>query len=297
MKIGKRDIELSNTEKALFDDAGITKGDMIDYYREMASVMLPHVRDRALTLHRFPDGIRAKGFYQQNVSDYFPDWIARATLGKGSETEYPVVTDTPSLVYLANQAAIEFHVWLSRVDRPDHPDRMIFDLDPAGEDFSTVRFAASQLHELLVQELGLPCFAMTTGSRGLHLVVPLDPTSNFDSVRGFARRIAEIAVTRAPDRPTTEQRKDKRGDRLFLDTTRNAYGQTGIAPYSLRAKPGGPLATPLEWKEVDDSTLRADRYTLENIRRRLGQRSDPWRHIKRHAVKIASHRKQLDHLR
>ncbi|MGH8162221.1 MAG: non-homologous end-joining DNA ligase [Gammaproteobacteria bacterium] len=280
----------------MFPDAGITKGDLIDYYLKVADMMMPHIKNRALTLHRFPDGIGADGFYQQNASDYFPDWIPRATLGKGKDkTEHAVCNDTATLVYLANQAVITPHVWLSRTDQPDHPDRMIFDLDPADDDFDTVRSAARALHEAL-DTLDLACFLMTTGSRGLHVVVPLDRGSDFDAVRDFARRLADRVTERAPDEFTTEQRKNKRAGRLFLDTTRNAYGQTAVAPYAVRAKPGAPVAAPLEWKELNDAKLTSRRYHLGNIARGLRQREDPWRSIGRHAVKLEAHRKRLEKL-
>lgn len=294
MRIGRHEVELSNRDKILFPDDAITKGELIDYYREISPIMLPHLRDRALTLHRFPDGIGSGGFYQQNASAYFPDWITLATLGKGPDkTEHAVCNDAASLVYLANQAAIALHVWPVRIDRPDCPDRMIFDLDPADTGFETVRFAALLLFELLSNALDLRCFVMTTGSRGLHVVVPLDRSSDFDSVRDFARELADRTAARAPDRLTTEQRKNKRRGRLFLDTTRNAYGQTAVAPYSVRARPGAPIATPLEWKEVDDPRLASDRYRLGNIFRRLGRKKDPWRSIKRHAARLETRRKRL----
>jgi bifunctional non-homologous end joining protein LigD len=297
MKVGKREVALSNRDKILFPDAGITKGDLINYYRAVADLMLPHIKDRALTLHRFPEGIDKEGFYQQNVSDYFPDWIARARLGKGeAKTEHAVIKEAATLVYLANQAAIALHAWPARIDRPRHPDRMIFDLDPPDNEFAAVRFAARLLHRVLAEELDLSCFVMTTGSRGLHVVVPLDRSSDTDEMVGFARALAKHVAERAPDRLTTELRKNKRRGRLFLDTTRNAWGQTGIAPYSVRAKPGAPIATPLEWKEVDDSRLTSARYHIKNISRRLSQRGDPWRGINRHAAKLASRRKRLDKL-
>jgi bifunctional non-homologous end joining protein LigD len=296
MKVGNREIDLSNRDKLLFPDAGISKGALIDYYADVADTMLRHVAERALTLRRFPDGIDTQGFFQQNAADYFPDWIVRKRLGKGEKDEHVVVTEAATLVYLANQAAIELHPWLSRIDRPDHPDRMIFDLDPGEEGFAAVRFAARQLHQVLAEDLDLPCFVMTTGSRGLHVMVPLDRSARFDEVREFARILADHIAGCAPDRLTTEQRKAKSRGRLFLDTLRNAYGQTAVAPWSVRARPNAPIATPLLWKELDDSRLRPDRYHIKNISRRLRERGDPWRDIKRHAVKLGSRHDRLARL-
>lgn len=292
MKLGGHEIEISHPDKLLFPDAGITKGDLADYYRRIAKTMLPHIEDRPLTLHRFPDGIGAKGFYQQNVSDYFPDWIARVRLPKeDGEVEHCLCNDAATLVYLAGQACISLHAWLARAEHPRRPDRMIFDLDPPGEDFELVRFAARTIRETLA-DVGLAGFVMTTGSRGLHVTVPLDASADFEASRSFARRIAGLAAARAPDRLTTEQRKNKRGGRLYLDTMRNAYGQTGVAPYAVRAKPGAPVATPLEWSELDGK-LRADKYRIGNVFRRLARKKDPWRGIGRHAASLGAHEARL----
>lgn len=296
MKVGRREIDIPNLDKVLFPDAGITKRDLVDYYRRIAGTMLPHIRNRPLTLHRFPDGIDAKGFYQQNVSDYFPDWIARVRLAKeGGEVEHCMCNDAATLVYLAGQACITPHAWLARAGNPRHPDRMIFDLDPPGGDFTLVRFAAHTIRKVL-EDIGLGGFVMTTGSRGLHVMVPLDAGTDFDAVRDFARRVAWVAAARAPQRLTTEQRKDKRGGRLYLDIMRNAYGQTAVAPYAVRAKPGAPVATPLEWDELGNARLRANSYRINNIFARLARRQDPWRGIGRRAVAIGTREAALSRL-
>lgn len=165
MKVGGREIDISNLDKVLFPDAGITKGDLVDYYRRIAATMLPDIQNRPLTLHRFPDGIADKGFYQQNASDDFPGWIARVRLPKeDGEVEHCVCNDAASVVYLAGQACITPHAWLARADRSHHPDRMIFDLDPTGDDFATVRLAARTIRDVL-DNVGLTSFVMTTGSR------------------------------------------------------------------------------------------------------------------------------------
>lgn len=164
----------------------------------------------------------------------------------------------------------------------NHPDKLIFDLDPPGNDFETVRFAAGWLREML-QEVGLVPFVMTTGSKGLHVVAPLDRSADFDEVRAFVRQLADELARREPERLTTETRKDQRQGRVFLDYLRNAYGQTGVAPYTVRAKPGAPVATPLDWAELADPRLHSQRYTLRNIFQRLGQKADPWQNIRDHA--------------
>lgn len=284
---------VSHRDKILFPGDGITKGGLIDYYGRIAPVMLPYLRDRPLTLHRFPDGIAEEGFFQKSVSDYFPDWIARATVAKeGGTVTHALCRDARTLQYLADQATIDFHIWLARIDRPRHPDRLIFDLDPPGDDFAPVVRAARAIKALL-DELGLVAFPMTTGSRGLHVTLPLDRGADFDAARGFARALATRIAEDEPDAYTLEQRRAKRGDRVYLDVMRNGYAQTGVAPYSVRAKPGAPVATPLAWRELDDPKLHPRRYHLGNIFRRLGQRPCPWREIDRHAQSLEAAAKRL----
>lgn len=287
MKVGRHDIRVSRADKVLFPDAGITKGDLVDYYRRIADTMLPHVRERPLTLHRFPDGIAADGFYQQEAPEYFPDWIDRVRLPResGGSIERCLCNNAATLVYLADQACITPHAWLAHANRPRHPDRMIFDLDPADDDFASVRRGARTIREVL-DDIGLASFVMTTGSRGLHVVVPLDASADFDAVRAFSRRIAKVAAARVPDKLTTEQRKQKRKGRLYLDVMRNAYGQTAVAPYAVRAKSGAPVAMPLAWDELGNGKLRADRYHIDNAFRRLARRRDPWHDMDRHAASL-----------
>ncbi len=296
LSLDGHDLKLTSLDKVFFPHAGITKGDLVDYYRRIARVALPHYRGRALTQQRFPDGIGEEGFFQKQTPDHYPDWIARATLPKeDGQTTYVTVEDAASLVYLANQGMVTPHLALSRSDKPDHPDRMVFDLDPSDGDFEKVRFAARRLKDAL-DELELPAFLQTTGSRGLHVVVPLTREWNFDQVRGFARNLAGLLADRHPDRLTVEQRKNKRGDRVFLDILRNAYGQTAVAPYGVRAKPGAPVATPLSWAELDRPGLTPQRYTLKNIFRRLGAKQDPWREMDRKAVALSEAARHLGEL-
>jgi bifunctional non-homologous end joining protein LigD len=275
-------VETSREDKVFFPEAGLTKGNLIDYYRRIAETMLPHVRDRPVVMRRFPNGIAGKSFVQQEAPDYFPAWIERVRVDKktGGKIEHVLCQNQAALVYLADQACITPHVWLSRRDRLGHPDQMIFDLDPPDDDFGLVRRAAGRLREVL-DELGLQVFAKTTGGRGLHLLVPLDRQTDFEAVRKFAQDVATLTAARDQEKLTTEQRKDKRRGRLFLDTGRNAYGQTAVAPYAVRAKPGAPVATPLASGELSDSKLDSQRYTIRNIFKRLGRKADPWAGIER----------------
>jgi bifunctional non-homologous end joining protein LigD len=279
-------IELKNLDKPLFPESGLTKGGLVDYYRRIAATALPHYRDRPLSMQRFPDGIGDDGFFQKDRPDHYPEWIASVSLKKqGGRIEHVIVNDAATLVYLANQACITLHLALARADKPHHPDRLVLDLDPSDDDFAKVQRTAKRLKDLL-DELELESFVQTTGSRGLHIVVPLDRSADFDRVRRYAKRLAETLAGRYPDEVTTEQRKNKRGKAVFVDYLRNAYGQTAVAPYSVRAIENAPVATPLRWGEVGDKRLRPQKYTIGNLFRRLGQIDDPWAGIDRHRQSI-----------
>ncbi len=298
IEVGSHTVELSSTEKVMFPDDGITKGDVIDYYERMAETMLPYMTARPVTMHRFPNGVDAGGFYQKEAPNYFPDWIERVLIDvEGEEQQQEQITceNAATLVYLANQGCITPHIWLSRVDKLNHPDRLIFDLDPSADNFKLVLQAAHDLRAIL-EEVNLASYLMTTGSRGLHVVVPLDRSADFDTVRTFSHDLASVLAARHPERLTTEQRKAKRRGRLFLDYLRNAYAQNSVAPYSLRAKPGAPVATPIEWGELSDSKLDSRRYNLQNIFRRLGQMPDPWQEIDSHAYSLDEPRRLLQEL-
>ncbi|MBU6996273.1 MAG: ATP-dependent DNA ligase [Theionarchaea archaeon] len=278
MKVGSHTIEPSNEDKVFFPESRITKGDLVHYYRDIAPIMLPHVQDRPVTMHRFPDGIEGEGFYQKEVPEYFPQWVDRVRISKkeGGENQQAVCNNAATLVYLADQACITPHIWLSRTDRLNHPDKLVFDLDPPPDAFELVRKAAYGLKDVL-KEIGLTPFVMTTGSRGVHVVAPLDRSQEFDTVRTFAENLADSLFQEDPQNLTTEQRKAKRGSRVFLDIMRNSYAQTSVAPYAVRAKPGAPVATPLEWRELEDVTSQS--YTITTVLERMSQKSDPWKSL------------------
>lgn len=298
MKIGRHEIDISNRDKVFFPEKGITKGDLIDYYKGVAGVMLPHMEDYAVSMQRFPDGLQGEGFFNKDAPDYFPDWIDEVHFPKreGGSFDAPVVDTAAALVYLADQAAITFHRYLARVDDLERPDKMIYDLDPPEgvQDYQSVREAALDLRKVL-EEIDLTSFVQTTGSEGYHVVVPIDREQDFDAVRAFATDLAKVLVSRHGDKYTLEQRKDKREGRIFLDMLRNAYGATSVAPYSVRALPSAPVATPITWDELHEGVSPRD-WTLENIKLRLGQIEDPWSGIMRHAQSIASRRSALDGL-
>jgi bifunctional non-homologous end joining protein LigD len=296
MKVGRRDVTVNRPEKVLFPDEGMTKEDLAEYYLRAARVMLPHVRDRPLHMRRFADGVEGTIIDQKRMPRHFPDWVGRARVqrkGGGSLTQV-LVQDAPTLVYLAGQA-IEPHVWLSRADRPDHPDLLVFDLDPPRSDFAAAREAAELLHELL-EELALVPYVKTTGGRGLHITCPLDRRAGFDTVRAFAHDVAGLLARRHPDRITTEQRKQKRRGRLFVDTMRNAYAQTVIAPYAVRARPGAPVATPVEWDELRRRGFDPQKLTLRSLNDRLDAKRDPWTSQRRSARSLRQPERRLREL-
>ena len=294
VRIGRREIRISRPEKVLFPEDGITKGELIEYYARIAPQILPHLRNRPLTLERYPDGIHTKRFFQKEVSSYFPEWIRRVTVKKvGGTVNHLVCNDTATLVYIANQACITPHIFLSRIDKLDHPDQMVFDLDPQSEDFELVRSTARAFKQLLDQ-LELPAFLKTTGSRGLHVVVPLQRRESFDSVREFSRQLAAIVVSQAPNERTLESLKARRGSRVFIDTNRNAYAQLVAPAYAVRARQGAPVSVPIDWSELEKKSLRPNGFTIRNIFERLDKAEDPWADFWRSGVSLTKARRKLD---
>lgn len=290
-------VKLTNQDKVLFPESKLTKGDLVEYYAAIAETMLPYLADRPLTMHRFPDGIGGENFMQKSVSDYYPDFIARVEVEKeGGTLEMPLADQPADLIYFANLGCITLHPWLSRIDGVDYPDKMIIDLDPpTAEQFELARGAAFAVRELF-DALGLASFPMTTGSKGLHVVVPLDRKWDFDQVGAFAEDACAIVAGRHPDDYTTQFYKKGRHGRLFLDTRRNAYAQTAVAAYSVRAREGAPVATPLDWSEVDDKKLVSSRYTIKTVLKKLERDGDPWKGWTRKAKGLTTARKRLDEL-
>jgi bifunctional non-homologous end joining protein LigD len=288
-------VEVTRPDKPFFPDDGISKGELVGYYRQVAPAIIPYLRDRPLVMGRYPDGITGQRIVQKNVPRHFPEWVSRAEVSKKGGTVCHVVCDKPAtLVYLANQACIELHVFLSHLGALDRPDQLVFDLDPPDEEhFGDACRHALDLRELLEGELGLIAYVKTTGGKGLHVHVPLRPEEDFDSVRGFARDAAALLVSRSPGQLTIEQRKEQRGQRLYLDLMRNAYAQTVIAPYAVRARRGAPVATPLHWAELSDGGLSPRQFTLRTMADRLAQSADPWEGVARHRRGLPGARRRL----
>lgn len=276
-EIDGRTVEITSVERILFPDAGWTKGDLVDHYLRHAELVLRYLRGRPITLQRFPEGIGEAGFYQKEAGEHFPAWVETVQVPRRQDdgvVNHVVCRSAADVVYLANQGTMTFHVTPSRAEHLEIPDLVVFDLDPPEDgDVDDVRWATRRVRDAF-REIGLSPFIQTTGSKGYHVVAPLEPRSAFAEVRPFVRDLAAWLAREHPDRLTVEQRKAKREGRVFLDTARNAYAQTFVAPYSVRPRPGAPIATPIDWEELGRVDPRT--YTLGNISRRLGQKRDPW---------------------
>ena len=284
IKLGRREVEITHPDKPLFDRPRVTKLDLARHYERVAEAMLPHVRGRPLALEAFPRGIDGHGYYMKSVPDHFPDWIETAEVAKrGGALIQAVAENAATLVYLAAQNVITPHIWLSRIDEPRKPDRLIIDFDPnPGIGFAAVRAAARDAGERL-RDAGLVPFAMVTGSRGVHVVCPLRRGPGYKQVHTYARSVAEAMVADDPKRLTLEWHRDERGPRIFVDVNRINYAQHAVAPYGVRARPRAPIAMPIEWGELSDSKLKPDRWTVGNAADRLASEGDAWKGIGRRA--------------
>lgn len=267
---------ITHPEKVLFPDDGITKGELAAYYEMIAPVMLPHIVRRPVTMERFPAGIAKKGFIQKDVSKGFPEWLQRVEVPKkDGVVHHPIVTDTRSLLWLVNQNTITPHVWISRAPDVYYPDICIFDLDPSVDDAGMLRAAALALREVL-NELGLPSWVKTSGSKGFHIAVPLDGKADMGEVAGFAHALGALLVKRDPKNLTQEFHKVDRGIRILIDTGRNGWSATHAAAYAVRAKPGAPVSAPCTWEELEKGKVGPQTFTLRNMAARIADVADLW---------------------
>ncbi len=266
-------VEISHPEKLLYPKDGITKGEVAAYYEQAAALMLPHLASRPLTLERYPAGIDKPGFMQKHAGKGFPPFIERVELPKQDGTvQYPSIKDDEGLLYLVNQNTITFHIPCIRTFDLEHPDRLVFDLDPTEGDVEGARFGAEAVANLL-NEMGVGSHVMTSGSKGYHVVVDLRPTIDFDSLARFAQASAVLLSHLHPDRLTVEFLKKERKSRVFVDWLRNGFGATGVSPYSLRPRPGAPIAMPITWDELPHT--QPNQFQLREVADRLG--TDLWR--------------------
>jgi bifunctional non-homologous end joining protein LigD len=268
---------ITHPEKILFPADGITKGELASYYETIAPVMLPHLRRRPITMERFHRGIGAPGFFQKDVSKGFPEWLERVEVPKhGGTVHHPIANDVRSLLWLANQNSITIHVWPSRTPNLYNPDICIFDLDPSNEDdLDTLRAAALQVRELL-DDLGMPSWIKTSGSKGFHIAVPLDGKSDFGEVARFTHTVGRVLVNRDPEHLTQEFMKVDRGGRILVDTGRNGYSATYAATYTVRARPGAPVSAPCTWEEIESGAVGPKTFTIRTMAQRIAAAGDLW---------------------
>jgi bifunctional non-homologous end joining protein LigD len=277
---------ITHPEKVLFPVDGITKGELAAYYEAVAPLIVPHLRGRPITMERFPSGIGAKGFLQKDVSKGFPEWLERAEAPKkGGVVHYPMVGDSRSLEWLANQNCITPHVWSSRAPNLYQPDLCVFDLDPSVDDQEVLRAAALAVRDVLA-ELGLPSWPKTSGSKGFHIVVPLDAQAGFDEVAAFSNAVAAILIERDPAHLTQEFSKAERGERIYVDTGRNGYSATFAAVYGVRARPGAPVSAPCTWTELERGEVTPQTFTLRTMAARIAAVGELWAdlHAQPHAL-------------
>src|ERR1700752_74812 len=268
---------ITHPEKILFPGEGITKGELASYYETIEPVMLPHLRRRPITMERYHRGIGTAGFFQKDVSKGFPEWLKRVEVPKhGGTVHHPIANDVRSLLWLANQNSITIHVWPSRTPNLYHPDICIFDLDPSREDDpDTLRATALMLRDFL-DDLGLPSWIKTSGSKGFHIAVPLNGKHDFGNVARFAHTVGRILVSRDPENLTQEFHKVDRGGRILVDTGRNGYSATYAATYPVRAKPGAPVSAPCTWKEIKNGEVGPKTFTLRTMAQRIAAVGDLW---------------------
>lgn len=285
---------ISHPEKVLFPQSGITKGALCAYYESVAAVMVPHIAGRPVTMERYPAGIGPgkKGFIQKDVSKGFPAWLTRVEIPRRDEkregnVHYPLANDAQSLLWMANQNSITPHVWTSRLPELLRPDLCVFDLDPSHDDSVPLRRAALAVRALL-DELALPSFVKTSGSKGFHIVVPLQGETDFETVWRFAHGAGAILVKRHPDLLTQEFIKADRGDRIFVDTGRNGAGATCAAVYAVRAREGAPVSAPCTWPEVESGAVGPQTFTIATMPDRLAEHGDLWAPMDRQGVSLAA---------
>jgi bifunctional non-homologous end joining protein LigD len=284
---------ITHPDKVLFPDDGITKGELAAYYEAIAPVMVPHINGRPVTMERYPSGIGHKGFFHKDVSKGFPEWLERVEAPKkDGVVHHPIVRDTRSLLWITNQNCITPHVWTSRAPTLYYPDICVFDLDPSRPDLERLNEAAFALRDLL-SELDLTSWVKTSGSKGLHIVVPLDGKTKMGDVARFAHAVGAALVARHPDRLTQEFAKVDRGTRIYVDTGRNGYSATFAAAYAVRAKPGAPVSAPCTWEELEQGDASPQAFTLRNMKERIDRVGDVWADLRKTRYSVASRLKRL----
>jgi bifunctional non-homologous end joining protein LigD len=279
---GRRVVRLSSPERVLFPDDGITKGDLFAYYRDVAPALIPHLRDRPFTMKRFREGIAKPFFFQKDAPKGMPEWIPRRTFrthpreGGSRLVDFPLVNDHLALLWMVQMHCIDLNAWYSRVDKPDRPDFVLFDLDPPDGGFALAARVAHYVRAA-VEAVGLRSYVKTSGADGIHVVVPVTRRATWEQTRTFAERIAEQLVREHPGEATTEWLKRKR-EGVYVDARQNGPGKTIASVYSVRPKPGAPVSTPLRWEELDES-VDPRQFTMRTVLERVDRHGDLFRPV------------------
>jgi len=276
---GRRELRLSNLDKPFWPDEGITKGDLLSYYRVVAPVLVPHLKDRPFMMRRYPDGAYGKAFFQKDAPSHMPEWIPRYRAlvstregGRKKWVDFPVIVDELGVLWMVNMGCIDMNTWYSRVDKPDRPDFVLFDLDPTPEVPWSQTIEVALILKGLLDALGLESFPKTSGGKGFHVLVPIDRRSSYDDTRSFAELVAGAIARTHPKLATTEWSKARRRG-VLIDSNQNGEGKTISSVYSVRPRPNAPVSTPLRWDEVDDK-LNPSIYTMPVVLERIRQYGD-----------------------
>jgi bifunctional non-homologous end joining protein LigD len=282
LSLGEKRVRLSHEDKVYFPAVGLTKGDVLDYYRGVAPYLLPHLADRPLVMERWPEGVVDGHFYQKDAPAYFPEWLKREAVHyphSGKTDHHPLVSDVADLLYLVNLGTLTLHTFLSRTDDLDHPDILVIDLDPPEEAADAEGFRLAVHSAFLVREelgrLGLEPFVKTSGKRGLHLALPLDRRLDYQQARESLTQLFERLSSAYPDRLTRDIRKAKRGGRVYLDALRMALGATVVPAYVVRATPSATVSMPVTWDELPGLESGAA-FDITNAPARLARTGDLW---------------------
>ena len=281
---GSRELRLSNLDKLFWPDEGITKGDLLRYYQAVAEVLVPHLKDRPFTMRRYPDGANGKAFFQKDAPSHMPDWIPRYRAlvstreGRTKKwVEFPLVNDELALLWMVNMGCIDMNTWYSRIDKPDRPDFVLFDLDPTPEVPWTQTIEVALILKELLDALELESFPKTSGGKGFHVLVPVDRRSTYEDTRAFAEHVAGAIARTHPKLATTEWSKAKRRG-VLIDSNQNGEGKTIASVYSVRPKPGAPVSTPLTWDEVNDK-LNPSVYSMDVVLERVKAKGDLYKGV------------------
>jgi bifunctional non-homologous end joining protein LigD len=287
--------EISNPGKVLFPKSGITKQELIDYYTLAGPYMLPYLKDRPVSLQRYPEGINGESFFQKEVPHYFPKYIDRTNVNDPDEPvkEDAIINNIESLLYIVNLASIPIHTWQSRKKKLNYPDQVIWDLDPSVDDFESVRTGAKLLRYML-EELGMKVWLKTSGSKGLHLTVPIKPEFTYTEVKQFTRSVSEYMAAKIPQLFTTEIRKNKREGKILIDFLRNGYGHTAVVAYSVRPIENAPVAAPITWEELDKKDFHPQYFNIRNMPARFKKIGDLWEGFYSQAKSLKAPMKKMD---